>query len=32
MTLAYVQIEKIHTMLAMVHTYPDGDRDFFLLS
>ena len=20
--------EKIHTMLAMVHTYPDGDRDF----
>ena len=21
--------EKIHTTLAMVHTYPDGDRDFF---
>ena len=20
--------EKIHTTLAMVHTYPDGDRDF----
>ena len=22
--------EKIHTTLAMVHTYPDGDRDFSL--
>ena len=22
-------IDDIHTTLAMVHTYPDGDRDFF---
>ena len=21
-------IREIHTTLAMVHTYPDGDRDF----
>ena len=28
MTLDYVQMKKLHTTLAMVHTYPDGDRDF----
>ena len=24
--------KEIHTTLAMVHTYPDGDREFFILS
>lgn len=23
--------DKVHTTLALVHTYPDGDRGFFLL-
>ena len=28
----YATDKEIHTTLAMVHTYPDGDRDFSFLS
>ena len=27
-TKALIMDEEVHTTLAFVHTYPDGDRDF----
>lgn len=27
-TRALIMDEEVHTTLAFVHTYPDGDRDF----